>query len=84
MFDNFKKLAELKKIQENLKNEEATAESRGVSVTVNGNFDVKEIKLNPELNIEDQAKAVVEAANEANKGIKEKMAKSLMSSGLAL
>ena len=77
MFDNFKKLAELKRIQDNLKNEEATVEKRGVSVRMNGNFDVKDIKLNPDLGIEDQAIAVVEAVNEANKVIKEKMAKSL-------
>lgn len=84
MFDNFKKLAELKKIQENMKNEEATIERRGVLVTVNGNFDVKHVKLNPSLSIDEQGQAVMEAVNEANKAIKEKMAKTLMGSGLGL
>lgn len=82
MFDNLKKIAELKKIQENLKKEEATVERNGVSATVNGNFEIKNIKLNPELNIEDQERAVLGAINEANKDMKEKMAKSLMGSGL--
>lgn len=84
MFDNFKKLAELKKIQENMKNEEATAESRGVFATVNGNFDVKKIKLNPELSQEEQEEAIVDAINKANRAIKEAMAKNLMNSGLGL
>ena len=77
MFDNFKKLAELKKIQDTLQKEEITVEKRGVSVTMNGGFEVKQLKLNPELSIEDQEEAVKEALSEAKKNIQEKMAKSL-------
>lgn len=82
MFDNLKKIAELKKIQDNLKKEEATIEKSGISVTVNGNFELKQLKLNPSLDIQDQEKVIMEAINEAHKEIQQKMAKSLMGSGL--
>ena len=49
MFDNIKKLNELRKMQDEFKREKLTFEDRGVSVTMNGNFEVEEIKLNPEL-----------------------------------
>ena len=48
IFDNIKKIAELKKLQDSFKKEKVVLEKRGVSVTMNGNFEVEEIKLNPE------------------------------------
>ena len=54
MFDNLKKLHELKKIQDSFKKERLTFDDRGVEVTINGNFEVEVIKLNPELSITDQ------------------------------
>ena len=56
MFEQFKKLTELKKMQDEFKKEKVTVENRGVSVTMNGNFEVEEIKLSAELSLEDQQK----------------------------
>jgi DNA-binding protein YbaB len=54
VFDQIKKIAELKKLQDSFKKEKITIEKRGVSVEMNGNFEVENIKLNPELSTEDQ------------------------------
>jgi len=81
MFDNLKKLAELKKMQDSFKKERATTEKRGVSVTLNGNLEVEEIKLNPELSIEEQEKVLKECLNEAKENMQKSLAKMMMGSG---
>ena len=83
MFDQFKKLAELKKMQDSFKKEKLTVEKKGVLVTMNGNFEVEEIKLNPELGLEDQQNVLKEALNEARENIQKTLAKTLMNSGLS-
>ncbi len=82
MFDNLKKLAELKKMQDSFKKERATTEKRGVSVTLNGNLEVEEIKLNPELSIEEQEKVLKECLNEAKENMQKTLAKMMMGSGI--
>jgi DNA-binding protein YbaB len=81
MFDNLKKLAELKKMQDSFKKERATTEKRGVSITINGNLEIEEIKLNPELSIDEQQKVLKEVINEAKENMQKNLAKSLMGSG---
>ena len=49
VFDQLKKIAELKKLQDSFKQEKMTVEKRGVTVTMNGNFEVEDIKLNPKV-----------------------------------
>ena len=82
MFENLKNLQKLKQIQEDFKKEKLTVEKRGVLITMNGNFEVEDIKLNSELNLEEQQDALKEALNEARENIQRTLAKSLMSSGL--
>ena len=82
MFDNFKKIAELKKMQDSFKKEKLTIEKRGVSVTINGNMEIEEVKLNSELSLEDQQNLVKECFNEAKENIQKTLAKSLMDAGL--
>jgi len=82
MFDNLKKIAELKKMQDSFKKEKLTIEKRGVSVTINGNMEIEEVKLNPELEIEDQQNLIRQCFNEAKEEIQKTLAKSLMSAGL--
>ena len=82
MFENLKNLQKLKQMQDSFKKERLTVEKRGVSITMNGNFEVEEIKLNPELSLEDQQDVVKEALNEVRENIQKKLAQSLMSSGL--
>ncbi len=83
MFDNLKKIAELKKMQDSMKKEKETVEKNGVSVTLNGNFDVENIKLNSELSIEDQQDALKQCLREAKENIQKTMAKAIASSGLS-
>ncbi|OGZ66174.1 MAG: hypothetical protein A3C50_01650 [Candidatus Staskawiczbacteria bacterium RIFCSPHIGHO2_02_FULL_43_16] len=81
-FKNLGKLNELKKMQDEFKKERMTIEKRGVVVTMNGNFGVDEIKLNPELGIEDQQSALKEVINEAREEIQKTLAKKMMASGI--
>jgi len=84
IFDNFKKIAELKKMQDSFKKERLTIEKRGVSVTINGNMEIEEVKLNSELSTEDQQTAIKQCFNEAKDSIQKTLAKTLMSSGISL
>ena len=81
MFDNLKKIAELKKMQDAMKKERQTAEKNGVSVTLNGNFDVEDIRLNPELSIDDQQDALKQCLREAKENIQKTMGKAIAASG---
>ena len=84
VFDQFKKIAELKRLQGELKNEKLTVEKRGVSVKINGNFEIEDIKLNPELSAEEQQDILKQCLNEAREGIQKKMAQVMASSGIGL
>jgi len=82
MFDKIKQLQELKKMQDSFKKETHSVEKDGISVIINGNFEVIEIKLNPELETEKQQEILKNCLNEAREEIQKKLAKSLMGSGL--
>lgn len=84
MFDNIKKLYELKKVQDEFKKERMTVERRGVKVIMNGNFGVEEIMLNPELSLQDQQSALKEALNEAREEIQKTLAKKMMGMNISL
>jgi DNA-binding protein YbaB len=83
VFDQLKKIAELKKMQEEFKREKATVEKRGVSVTINGNLEVEEIKLSPDLGNEDQQEILKQCLNEAREKIQKTLAQKMMASGLS-
>ena len=82
MFDNLKKIAELKKMQESFKKEKIEIEKREVKVVINGNLEVEEIKLNPELSIDEQQSILKDCINEAKENMQKKLAQSLMNAGL--
>lgn len=84
MFDNIKKLHELKKMQDSFKKERLTFEDRGVSVTMNGNFEVEEIILSPDLNLQEQQEVLKKCLNKAREDIQKTLAQKMMSSGFAL
>ncbi len=84
MFDNLKKIAELKKMQDSFKKEKESVEISGVFVSVNGSLDIEEVRLNPDLGIEDQQNIVKQCFNEAKEKIQKKLAKNLMGSGFGL
>lgn len=83
VFDQFKKIAELKKLQDNLKKEKITVERQGVIVEMNGNLEIESIKLNPDLNLEQQQGAIKQCLNDAKNEMQKKMAQSLMNSGIS-
>jgi len=82
IFDKFKKLHELKKMQDEFKKEKTTVSKQEVSVTLNGNFEVEEIKLNPDLSIEDQQNVLRHCFNEAKQKIQQSLAQKMMGSGM--
>jgi DNA-binding protein YbaB len=82
MFDQLKKIAELKKMQDSFKKERETMEKGGVSVTINGNMEIEEVKLNPDLSLEEQQTAVKECFNKAKETIQKRLAKIMMGSGM--
>ena len=83
MLDQIKKIAELKKLQDSFKKEKITIEKRGVLVEMNGNFEVENIKLNPELGTEEQQETLKQCLNEARETIQKRLAQTLMNSGLS-
>ena len=83
MLDQLKKIAELKRLQDSFKKEKVVVEKRGVLVEMNGNFEVENVKLNPELSVDDQQEVVKQCLNEAKNEIQKKMAKNLMASGIS-
>ena len=83
VFDQLKKIAELKKLQGDLKKEKVITERDGVLVEMNGNFEIENIKLNPELSLEKQQEVLKRCINEAREDIQKKMAKMMMSSGFS-
>ncbi|MDE2173439.1 MAG: YbaB/EbfC family nucleoid-associated protein [Patescibacteria group bacterium] len=82
MFDDIKKIQELKRLQDSFKQERETAQKKGLSVTVNGNMEVENITLNPALDQHEAEVALAECINEANKNIQKRLAKMMMGSGL--
>jgi DNA-binding protein YbaB len=82
VFDQIKKIAELKKLQDSFKKEKEIVEREGVLVEMNGNFEVENIKLNPELSAEKQQEVLKRCLNEARENIQKRLAKMMMSSGI--
>jgi len=82
MLDQFKKIAELKKLQDSFKKEKEVVEKEGILVEMNGNFELENIKLNPELSVEKQQEVLKRCLNEARENIQKRLAKMMMNSGI--
>lgn len=80
MFDKLKQLKELKDLQDSLSKEKVEFEKNGIKVVVNGKMEIEQIKLNPELSMEEQEKKLQECINDATKKIQ--MAAAQKMSGL--
>lgn len=66
MFDKFKQLAQMKSLQDEIKNSRVEYEKQGIKVVMKGDFSIEEIILNPSLSQQDQEKILKECINEAN------------------
>ncbi|NQU82987.1 MAG: YbaB/EbfC family nucleoid-associated protein [Parcubacteria group bacterium] len=67
MLDKFKQIKQLHDIQNELGKERAEVEINGVKVVINGNMQVEEVRLNPELSQTDQEQIIKECVNDAMK-----------------
>jgi DNA-binding protein YbaB len=82
MFDDIKKIQELKRLQDSFKQEHETVQKKGISVTVNGNMEIENIILNLALETREAEEALKQCINDASKAVQKRMAKMMMSSGL--
>lgn len=69
MLDFLKDINKLRQMQSAVKQERAESEKNGVRVVINGGMEIEQVSLNPELSVEDQARAVKDAINDAYKKI---------------
>ncbi len=85
MFNKLKQFKDLrsqaKTMQSALAQESVTEEKNGVKLTLNGNLEIIELTLNPELNSDNQANAVKACFNDAIKRAQRLMAKKLQEMG---
>lgn len=65
MLDKFKQMKQLRELQESLKKKEFKGESNGVVVTINGAFELRDVKLNSDLETGAQEDAIKEAFSNA-------------------
>ncbi|HRY63230.1 MAG TPA: YbaB/EbfC family nucleoid-associated protein [Patescibacteria group bacterium] len=83
MFNQIKDLYKLKQqageLQSMLAGETVEAENKGVKITMNGNQEVLNVIINPELSKEDQEKYLKETFNDAIKKVQQLMAQKMMS-----
>lgn len=82
MFDKIKQMAQAKGLSDEIKKEEVVVDKNGVRVVVGGDFTLKDIVLNDNLNSSEQAESIKEAFNEAVKELQMKMAKKMMGMGM--
>lgn len=82
MFDDIKKIQELKRMQDSMKQERETVQKKGIAVTVNGNMEIESVSLNPTLEQHETEIVLKECINDAMKTIQKRMAKMMMASGL--
>ena len=85
MFNKLKHLKELrqqaKTIQNALEKETVSIEKNGIKVVINGNLEIKEIILNPEMPLKDSEKILVDCFNEAIKKTQKIMAGKMQEMG---
>lgn len=74
MFDKLKQLKQLHDLKKQAEAEVATGENNGVTVTIDGTFNLQEIKLNSSLDISAQEKAIKNAFSDAMRKMQMAMA----------
>ena len=65
MFDNLKQLKKLKELRDSLGKERIEIEKEGIKIVINGKMEMEEVKLNSELDIEQQQRIIKDCFNEA-------------------
>ena len=82
MFNKLKDLAEMKKqagqMQGMLAGERIEVENNGIKIVMDGNMQILEVKINPELDKESQEKYLKENFNQAIQKVQRLMAEKMM------
>jgi len=78
MFDNLKKIQQLREIKESLEGERIEIEREGIRVVLNGKMEIEIIELNSELDKTQQEKVLKDCINEAFKKIQMIVARKMM------
>lgn len=85
MFNKLKQFKDLrgqaKQLQNTLAEEHVSLERHGINLTVNGNLEIENINLNPELEPEKQAEYLKEIINEAIQKVQKIMAEKMRGMG---
>jgi len=85
MFDQLKQLKELRDQAKNLQNalsqQSVTVEKNGVVLVMNGNQEIKSLKINPEVSTSDLENILPKLFNEANEKVKHLMASTMQNMG---
>jgi DNA-binding protein YbaB len=81
MFEKLKQIKDMrdqaKQIQSVLSQETVTVEKNGIELTLNGNQEILNLKLNPEVDHERTAKILIDLFNDAIKDIQKKVAQKM-------
>lgn len=77
MFDKIKKMKQIKDLQNDLKKEKIEKNNNGIKVVVNGQLQVQDLKLNPDLEPEKQEKDLKNLINSAMRDMQMKAAKKM-------
>lgn len=67
MFDKLKQLAQIKGLQDSIKQEKVEVVKEGVRIVVRGDFSIDEINLNPDLTTEKQQEVLKDCLNDGMK-----------------
>ena len=73
MFERLKQIKKLREMQKSLNEQRVTVEKEGTRIVLDGNFEVIEISLNPQLSAQEQQKVLKECFNEGIKKLKFKI-----------
>jgi len=78
MFDNLKKIQQLKAVKDSLEKERVEVEKEGTRVVFNGKMKIEELSLNSSLDQQNQERVLRECINEAVDKIQMIVAKQMM------
>jgi DNA-binding protein YbaB len=78
MFDDLKKMKQIRELKKSLEKEMFESEKEGVKVIVNGNMEVEEISLNNDLEKEKQESVLKDCFNDAIKKMQRLLAEKMM------
>lgn len=65
MFDALRQMQQIKKMSDELKQQQVTVEESGVSLTMRGDFDLLSLHLNPDLDAASQERVVLQLFQKA-------------------